>query len=77
MPFVSDYAEFDKAMLEAIDAGCNTAAGLTVRLDSLAKPLAPSVGDEFRVVDKRLQAMRKKGLIVWGREGRLVLWRRV
>ena len=30
--------------------------------------------EEFRVIDRRLQALRKKGLIAWERRGALVVW---
>lgn len=69
-----DYSEFDKKLLELVDSGTNTAAALTTALDALAKPLMSQPGDEFRVVDRRLQALRKKGLISWSRRGSFVLW---
>lgn len=69
-----DYTEFDKKMLVLIDAGTNTAAALTTALDAEAKPLMNQPKDEFRVIDRRLQALRKKGLIAWERRGALVVW---
>jgi hypothetical protein len=69
-----DYTDFDKKMLALIDAGTRTAAALTTALDADAKPLMNQPNEEFRVIDRRLQALRKKGLIAWERRGALVVW---
>jgi hypothetical protein len=69
-----DYTDFDKKMLALIDAGKNTAAALTTALDADAKPLMSQPKEEFRVVDRRLQALRKKGVITWERRGAFVVW---
>ena len=69
-----DYTDFDKKMLALIDAGTKTAAALTTALDADAKPLMNQPKDEFRVIDRRLQALRKKGVIAWERRGALVVW---
>ena len=69
-----DYTDFDKKMLALIDAGTRTAAALTPALDADAKPLMNQPNEEFRVIDRRLQALRKKGLIAWERRGALVVW---
>ena len=69
-----DYTDFDKKMLALIDAGTRTAAALTTALDEEAKPLMNQPKEEFRVIDRRLQAMRKKGLITWERRGAFVVW---
>ena len=69
-----DYVEFDKKMLTLIAAGTNTAAALTKALDADAKLLMNQPKDEFRVVDRRLQALRKKGAIAWERRGQFVVW---
>ena len=69
-----DYTDFDKKMLALIDAGTKTAAALTTALDAEAKPLMNQPNEEFRVFDRRLQALRKKGLIAWERRGALVVW---
>jgi hypothetical protein len=76
---IPDYTEFDNALLELIASGVNTMTALdsTKRLRPLIEPhrvkdrwghLTP----EFRVIDRRLQALRKKGAIrfagkVWER----------
>ena len=69
-----DYTDFDKKMLALIDAGTKTAAALTTALDADAKPLMNQPKEEFRVIDRRLQALRKKGVIAWERRGALVVW---
>lgn len=69
-----DYVEFDKKMLTLIAAGTNTAAALTKALDADAKLLMSLPNEEFRVVDRRLQALRKKGVIAWECRGPLVVW---
>lgn len=69
-----DYTEFDKRLLASIEAGPNTAAALSTALDADAKMLMSRPGEEFRVVDRRLQALRKKGEIAWERCGRMVVW---
>ena len=69
-----DYTDFDKKMLALIDAGTKTAAALTTALDADAKPMMNQPKDEFRVIDRRLQALRKKGVIAWERRGALVVW---
>lgn len=71
---VHDYAEFDKKLLASIEAGRNTAAALTTALAADARPLMSRPGEEFRVVDRRLQALRKKSVIAWKRRGALVVW---
>ena len=71
---VRDYTDFDKKMLALIDAGTKTAAALTTALDAEAKPMMNQPNEEFRVIDRRLQALRKKGLIAWERRGALVVW---
>jgi len=69
-----DYTDFDKKLLALIDAGTKTAAALTTALDAEAKPLMNQPKEEFRVIDRRLQALRKKGVIAWERRGALVVW---
>lgn len=69
-----DYVDFDKKMLKLISAGTNTAAALTSALDAEAKQLMNQPNDEFRVVDRRLQALRKKGVIAWERRGQTIAW---
>ena len=47
---------------------------MTKALDADAKLLMNHPKDEFRVVDRRLQALRKKGAITWERRGQFVVW---
>ena len=68
------YDDFDKKMLALIDAGTNKAAALTAALDAEAKLLMNKEKEEFRVVDRRLQSLRKKGIIKWERCGAFVIW---
>ena len=52
-----DYAEVDAAILSSLP---NTMAGLTKRLEHLSEK---HPGPFFRVLDRRLQALRKAGKI--------------
>lgn len=73
-----DYTALDAAILEEIGQHqpvqfCDLyrqevreIAALIAAADSIGKPKWQRV-DEFRVVDRRLQAMRKKGLIAFSR----------
>jgi len=40
----------------------------------VAKPLMNQPKEEFRVIDRRLQALRKKSVIAWERRGSRVVW---
>lgn len=72
---VPDYTEFDKMLMAYIELGGKTASALTIHLEAEAKPLMNRPGEEFRVVDRRLQALRKKGRISFERRGGSVVWR--
>jgi hypothetical protein len=69
-----DYSEFDKKLLSCIEAGTQTAMRLSIALEADAKPMVGRPGEECRVIDRRLQALRKKGVIAWERRGREVVW---
>lgn len=64
-----NYDAYDEKLLELIEAGKNTAMILKYKseLRELAEPHRKKVRGTltpyFRVVDKRLQALRKKGVI--------------
>jgi hypothetical protein len=67
-----DYAEFDAALLNAIDNGQNTLAQLEVnaqvRVQSQRHRVKDRFGDltpYFRVIDRRLQALRKRGELLY------------
>ncbi|MFA7557199.1 MAG: hypothetical protein WCZ20_05300 [Hydrogenophaga sp.] len=63
---MSKYAEIDDLILKAIGAGRNTfcalLSGPAVRQAAAA---ADSQAEDWRVVDRRLQALRKKGAITY------------
>lgn len=69
-----DYTEFDQLMLQLIKSGRATASGLEVALEQQIKPFVTKAGEEFRVIDRRLQALRKKGVIACSRVGRDIVW---
>ena len=69
-----DYTQFDQKLISCIEAGKSTAAILSIVLKLDAQPMMAARGEEFRVVDRRLQALRKKGVINWVRVGRNVTW---
>jgi hypothetical protein len=69
-----DYTEFDAKVISHIRAQVRTVSSLCAALNTDAKPFVNRPGEEFRVVDRRLQALRKKGLISWSRLGRHVIW---
>lgn len=78
-----DYTEFDNALIHAIAGGRNTMAQLETssRLRELAAPMCSkdrwgTLTPTFRIIDRRLQSLRKKGAIrfngkVWVRLGAL------
>lgn len=57
-----DYSKLDAAILAQIAGGNCKARGLNSALDDLARE-ADRDSEEFRVIDRRLQALRKKGKI--------------
>ena len=69
-----DYTDFDQKMLARIKSFPATAAALSIALDAEAKLLIKRPGEEFRVIDRRLQALRKNGVIAWERCGGRVVW---
>lgn len=70
----NDYTQLDAQIIDSIRAGCNTAGLLTAWLRSATKPFQTEHRCEMRVIDMRLQALRKAGKIVPRREGRASLW---
>jgi hypothetical protein len=66
-----DYTEFDQALLQMISEGWSTMAQLETnsKLRALAEPHRVKQGlwgvptPTFRVIDRRLQALRKRGQI--------------
>lgn len=70
-----DYTDFDKLMLQLIAAGTSRASSLEIALNVQIKPFLAKEGEAFRVIDRRLQALRKKGIIACGRVGPHIHWR--
>lgn len=70
-----DYAAFDKRLLQNIVAGRNTFMlldSVSSGLLPLAEPFCNRRTSPYRIIDRRLQALRKRGLIrfdgkVWQR----------
>lgn len=65
---MSKYTEFDELLIQSIKAGRNTFTTMQTReMINRATPLAPvdrfGARNEFRVFDRRLQALRKAGKI--------------
>lgn len=69
-----DYTELDKLMLQLIEAGGATASRLTLSLVQHTKAFETKSSDGYRVIDRRLQALRKKALIACVRVGRDTIW---
>lgn len=63
-----DYRELDTAILAGIGAGVTTFSALANRVEALAAPIAKRTKSPFptppwRIVDRRLQALRKLGIV--------------
>jgi hypothetical protein len=64
-----DYAKLDEQIIQAIKSGITTYNGLCAKLDEPAKmflvnPSKPT----HRVIDRRLQAIKQRGLISFSRK---------
>lgn len=60
---MTKYAELDTAILDSIQRGRDTFGALTVgATGAMADRLATATGGD-RVIDRRLQSLRKRGLI--------------
>jgi hypothetical protein len=59
-----DYTEYDEKLLKSIREGYNTFSALDVHMDEENKKLQP-VGDRWRIIDRRLTALKKKGIVVF------------
>ena len=57
------YDQLDNAILTAIAGGTRSFYLINAAVEHLAKPHGHGMHDTFRVVDRRLQALRKRGLI--------------
>jgi hypothetical protein len=58
-----DYTSFDAALIAKIRGGTVKFNPLVLALSEQAKPFCRVGGDAFRVIDRRLQALRKKNII--------------
>lgn len=63
---VSDFTTLDCAIMTRIADSACTFASISANVAHLAAPLAKNPDQAFRVVDRRLQVLRKKGLIYFG-----------
>lgn len=61
---MSKYADYDVKLLEMIKGGCTEFTVMTNRLVKENQAFQPE-GDAWRVTDRRLQALRKAGLITY------------
>lgn len=59
----NDYTALDAEIIESIRDGCNKASMLNTRLEPATKPFQTENRCEMRVIDGRLQALRKAGKI--------------
>lgn len=57
----NDYSAIDAEILNLIKAGCNTFTALRVneQLIALSKPFVTERTEDWRIIDRRLQALRK------------------
>lgn len=62
---MSKYKELDAKLVELIFNGCGTFAELSGRCKSLSAPFSKDQSNHWRIVDRRLQALRKAGVIVF------------
>lgn len=53
---MNDYTQVDAEILRLVQEKCNTSSGLTLRMELLVGSFP---GPAFRVIDRRLQALRK------------------
>jgi hypothetical protein len=64
---VKDFTTLDCAIMTRIAEGACTFASINAAVEHLAEPHAGEPANTFRVVDRRLQALRKRGLIYFGK----------
>lgn len=63
-----DYTEFDAELVRLIGSGSRVFSALSsnTNLRELARPFVSPSGAEDRIIDRRLQALRKAGRIHYG-----------
>ncbi len=74
----SDYADLDAAILAGIASGEVTrASAMSARYTALVAPFVTEKKEGYRVIDNRLQALRKAGKIQATLNERFASWRLV
>lgn len=58
---MSQFTDLDNAIVATVAAGVTTFAAINERVKNLAAPFGKGAHDTFRVTDRRLQALRKRG----------------
>lgn len=64
---MKDFTKLDRAIMTRIAESPCTFASISTNIAHHAVPLAKDPDEAFRVVDRRLQALRKRGLVYFGR----------
>jgi len=64
---MSKYTELDSKILNLIQNGCDTFQSLSRRLSAEAEQITDASVEGWRIVDRRLQALRKAGKVRSGR----------
>ena len=68
-----DYTQIDAAIIKEISEGRGKAAIIVANTESLTKPTLTNnqltYNGTFRVIDRRLQALKRNGSIVYTRAG--------
>jgi hypothetical protein len=65
---MNQYEEIDAAILKSIESGKNLFHAISLDVTNVTHPLAEATGaEEWRIVDRRLQSLRKKGKISYSR----------
>lgn len=71
---MSKYNDLDAKMLHLINNGCDTFGSLITRLAAEAEAIPGAAGEGWRIIDRRLQSLRKSGKIACKRWGRETVW---
>ena len=67
---MSKYAELDQEILRLIKNGCVEFWSIHRRVADMCKPLVTEPSENFRALDRRLQALRKAGRIEYSRSNK-------
>lgn len=71
---MSKYTELDSKILDLIQNGCDSFGSLSRRLSAEAEQIPGASGEGWRIVDRRLQALRKAGKVRSGRRMGRPIW---